>query len=70
MEINIVGQFEDNEEIHEVLKIAKLFVIEERIQNITENKTQPNIQTNNTTKPIKKHKTQKNINLFSVLGLN
>ena len=71
MEINIVGQFEDNEEIHEVLKIAKVFAIEERIQSITENKTQQScIKTQITKKPIKKHKTQKNIKLLPVIGLN
>lgn len=71
MEINIVGQFEDNEEIHQVLKIAKVFAIEQRIQNITEKQTKPTIEIQQNKKNhTKKIKTQKNIKLLPIIGLN
>ena len=67
MEINIIGMFDESEELYEVMKIAKVFVVEERIQAITDYKP---LVTKHEEEKIKQPTHQKARKIFSVRGLN
>jgi len=75
IDINIVGMFSNGDEINEIMDVAKVFVVEERMINISDDAETNNLVEERRLKPFKKPKihhdsTFKKLQLLTVRGLN
>ena len=73
--VNIVGSINDEEQLSEIETIAKVFIIERRINVLTDNERAKNIVSNpriipNNKKDIQKNSYNKTLSLLTVRGFN
>ena len=73
--VNVVGTLSDKDEINEILKIVKVFLVEERMKDLTHGNDPNTIIVSSNIEPVKEIKYSDNIlhkklSNFTVRGLN